>query len=154
MEDWYKIKPEDIKKIGGGSLLSSCFNNSLPVALQSTFPEHKWLLWQFKQRITPYFWNNQQNQIDFIQWLSKQLHVRELKDWYRISLEQIQRITPIGAFQSAGGFSMLSVVYPDHPWDMILFKERKAPFKSTQRAVTGIVQSIFPNLGTLLLNLA
>src|SRR5262245_53745185 len=46
MDDWYSVSSDVIAKNGGAGLLSY-YNNSIPLALQSIYPQHKWLNWKF-----------------------------------------------------------------------------------------------------------
>eukprot|EP01114_Cavostelium_apophysatum_P014947 TRINITY_DN3989_c0_g1_i1.p1 TRINITY_DN3989_c0_g1~~TRINITY_DN3989_c0_g1_i1.p1 ORF type:complete len:475 (-),score=70.21 TRINITY_DN3989_c0_g1_i1:108-1532(-) len=41
-EDWYRVRFEDIVKLGGKSLLIGCYNGSLIGALSSIYPEYTW----------------------------------------------------------------------------------------------------------------
>ena len=48
MDDWYDVTTEDICNCGGGSLMQTYYNDSTTKALKSIYPEHKWMLWRFK----------------------------------------------------------------------------------------------------------
>lgn len=49
MQDWYSINREEILKNGGGNLLQK-YKGSPSRALESTYPEHKWITWQFNHK--------------------------------------------------------------------------------------------------------
>ena len=94
MEDWYKITQEDIHKHGGAQILVDYYKNSPSKALKVIYPQHNWDLWRFKKVPHGYMKTlmddvNEQKRV--INWLSDQLRVQSLDDWYRISLAQIQR---------------------------------------------------------------
>lgn len=98
MDDWYNVTKEDIHKYGGFGLLYKYYNDSPSKALQSVYPNHKWMLWRFGRsprgfrknlRNTP---AEQQNVID---WLNKNLPIRELDDWYRVSITEIEKHVPV-----------------------------------------------------------
>lgn len=46
MEDWYSVTVEEIYQYGGRAVLNN-YHNSRLKALQSVYPEHKWLPWKF-----------------------------------------------------------------------------------------------------------
>src|SRR5438128_464072 len=47
MEDWYKLKQEQIYNNGGAGLLIHKYNDSPMTAVMDIYPEHEWLTWRF-----------------------------------------------------------------------------------------------------------
>src|SRR4051794_317800 len=90
MEDWYKVTREDIYKHGGSGLLVNHYNSSVASVLQSVYPQHKWLLWRFKQLPLGY-WESPSNQTAYLDWLRTQLEHSSLEDWYKVTEEDIRK---------------------------------------------------------------
>jgi hypothetical protein len=117
-EDWYRISANDIRANGGDRLLR-LHAGSYAKLLQSVYPEYDWMIWKFKQ--TPKgFWNVEENQKKFVNWLGKQLGVKHFDDWYRISMEDIMRVAPITLFEMypGGKMGLLAKIYPHYPWNL------------------------------------
>jgi hypothetical protein len=97
MNDWYKVsykvtlplilklKIQDLCDIGGGSLLNSKYNASPLQLLSDIYPEYNWLPWKFAVRCPRNFWESVENQRKFMDWAGKQLNVKEMSDWYKVS---------------------------------------------------------------------
>jgi len=85
----------------------------------------------------------QQKQI--IDWLGQQLSVKQVDDWYRISLQQVQRFTKIETAELI--IQMLQTVYPTHYWDTQKLMKFGKPVKASQRLLTIAVQHLFPQYG-------
>jgi hypothetical protein len=74
---------KSVRDLGGGSLLKM-YKDSLSHTLQDVYPENEWLPWKF--RVTPSsYWDDIANQKEFMTWAEKQLNIRELSDWYKVS---------------------------------------------------------------------
>lgn len=98
MDNWYSVTREDIDKHGGSGLLNAYFGNSPSRALQEIYPEHNWMPWKFlkipKGQLET-LQSDLDKKIELLDWLSGKLSIRELDDWYRISLNQIANFFPI-----------------------------------------------------------
>lgn len=95
LDDWYKVTSyvfdkfykkliclKDVIKLGGSRLLS-LYNDSISKLLSTIYPQHEWLPWKFSK--TPkYHWDSTKNQKEFMEWVSKQLNIKEMSDWYRV----------------------------------------------------------------------
>jgi hypothetical protein len=53
-------------------------------------PEYEWLPWKFV-RLQNNYWNDVNNQRKFLDWASKELKIKEMSDWYYVSI----KVTPI-----------------------------------------------------------
>jgi hypothetical protein len=87
MADWYAIKPEDFRNIGGNWLLIQYYGGYLAQALEAVIPEYDWQLWRFEhiaQEHLMQFWQDIYKQRQFFDWLGEVMTVRNLKDWYEI----------------------------------------------------------------------
>src|SRR5690606_5518646 len=91
MEDWYNTTAEEIHKNGG----SRRFYRSSPAPiLQKVYPHHQWMTWRFK--ILPKgYWQSlkkdSQETLKMMEWLAKELTIKSLDEWCRVSLQQLTR---------------------------------------------------------------
>jgi hypothetical protein len=150
-EDWYVLTRDDISKNGGGGLLQSVYQNSLSTALRSIYPQHEWLPWKFK-KVPVAFWEDKGNQNYFFSWLDKVLQIKDMDDWYRVSLEQIYKVAPLTMFIRKGFPNLLGEVYPHHKWSLDKLNHKKTPIKAAQRMLAIMIQSLFPNFSRILFN--
>lgn len=145
MEDWYTVTLDQIAQYGGQGLAKSYYNCSPSKALQSIHPEHNWMLWRFKQAPLGYWETVSADPLEqkrIIEWLSKQLNIKSLDNWYRASMRQIHKWISIETSQILA--QMLSTVYPQHQWDMSKFNRPGKSIKSSQRELVVSVQKLFP----------
>ncbi len=52
-----------------------------------------------------------------MEWLSKCLHLRQVADWYRVSMAQINSFISRSIFEAISLYDRLQEAYPDYPWD-------------------------------------
>jgi hypothetical protein len=71
--------------IGGDGLLDR-YQGSLVNILSSVYPEYEWLPWKF-EKSTQNFWESVNNQKRFMDWAAKKLNIKEMSDWYKVSLK-------------------------------------------------------------------
>jgi hypothetical protein len=74
---------KDLNKVGGSSLLHK-YNDSLSLLLSTVYPEYEWLPWKFIKSPRNY-WENVNNQRKYIEWAGKQLNIKQLSDWYKVT---------------------------------------------------------------------
>lgn len=69
MEDWYTVTKENIIEYDhrGKGFLQAC-NNSVNQLIASSYPHFPWVAWKF-HRVPQGYWNNLQNQKEFMNWL-------------------------------------------------------------------------------------
>ena len=70
--------------MGNASALINQYDGSLLKIVRSVYPEYEWLPWKFVA-CPQGFWDNIENQKVFIQWAGKQLKIKEMSDWYKVS---------------------------------------------------------------------
>jgi hypothetical protein len=129
MDDWYKITPEDILQRKGSYLLRK-YGGSPLKALQFVYPDHEWLLWRFV-RVPTGFWDKEENQRKFFEWVGRQLGFTKLDDWYQITKEIIVKYGGGGLLHDRYGGSpstAMQYIFPEHDW-----KLEKFHFKSKTR---------------------
>ena len=54
--------------------------------LSNLYPEYEWLPWKFAQ-CPQNFWENVNNQLMYVNWAGKQFQIKEMSDWYNVTLE-------------------------------------------------------------------
>jgi hypothetical protein len=147
LEDWYEITIHTIVKHGGSALLLKYYENSPAKALQSVYPHHCWHIWRFR-KVSKGFWLIRENQIHFVKWLGEKLHIREMEDWYRVSIHHIAKVAPLTGVNQIGFVKLLQIAYPNHIWD-----EKRlsmSSIKASQRFLCALLQKIFPQYGSFL----
>ena len=75
---------KDIYDLGGSHLLNSKYNGSLQLLITSVYPQHNWLPWRFVN-VPHKFWDDKNNQQKFMEWAGKQLNIKEMSDWYKVT---------------------------------------------------------------------
>ena len=117
LDDWYGVTKEDITKNGGISLMKY-YNSSPSRALRTVFPEHHWQLWRFKKTPNGY-WKKEGTHKEFFDWLQIQLGIKEMDDWYKVTLEEVHKYGGkelIQAYYSNSISTALQSIYPFHTW--------------------------------------
>jgi hypothetical protein len=96
MSDWYKLTAKVFdcvlflahmsQSFGdvGSTLLQNKYNGSLALMLSTLYPEYDWLPWKFSKSPLN-FWEDVKNQRKFMDWAGKQLRIKEMSDWYKVS---------------------------------------------------------------------
>ena len=54
--------------------------------ITNTYPNYKWLPWKFSQTSKGY-WDDTNNVKEYMNWLSEQLNIKTMEDWYNVSRE-------------------------------------------------------------------
>jgi hypothetical protein len=81
---------KDLLRVGCGSILNK-YNSSLYLLVSSIYSEYEWLPWKFTLAPINY-WNSINNHKRFIDWASKQLNIKDMSDWYKVSYRVINNI--------------------------------------------------------------
>eukprot|EP01118_Nematostelium_gracile_P009458 TRINITY_DN3194_c0_g2_i1.p1 TRINITY_DN3194_c0_g2~~TRINITY_DN3194_c0_g2_i1.p1 ORF type:complete len:313 (+),score=53.49 TRINITY_DN3194_c0_g2_i1:151-1089(+) len=117
-EDWYQVTRTDIVNHGGKEILDTTYGGLIRNALQTVFPDHKWMLWRFDGPVPKGMWDDIRFKRDFMDYLSKELHIEKMEDWYSVTAAQIRE---------KGGAGLLRLRYEDSPSKMItsIFKEHQ-----------------------------
>jgi hypothetical protein len=141
MDDWYQITRKDIEQNGGNNLLYS-FKNSPRILLTSIYPNHTWISWKFRNSHLL-----EDERMDFVEWLGKELKIRDLDDWYRVSISQVNKFVWI--LRQNPLHELLPQVYPQYQWNIA--KLQTKAFRASQRVLVVQLEKIFPNSGILYL---
>ena len=78
-------------KLGGNHL---CRKSSYIDILQQVYPDYNWLPWQF-DKSPRNFWNDPKNTRKYMDWISTQLNVKDMDDWYKVSYKACSKNSTI-----------------------------------------------------------
>jgi hypothetical protein len=79
------------------------------------------LPWKFLKTPKNY-WGDDNNKKKYLYWLGKQLGIKELNDWYKVTPKDIKEHggqTLVYVYSSLP--NLLSIAYPDHNWEKYKF---------------------------------
>jgi len=118
MDDWYGVTSFDFKKNGGSALVCGIYGSPFRL-LQEVYPEHQWKVWKFNQ-VPNGTWNHlqQSQRIELVKSLAKELSIKNLTDWYRVSNKHLSQFVSLGLFSKYPLDSLLPEAYPDYNWDI------------------------------------
>lgn len=74
---------KDFRNNNGSSLLEH-YGYSHIKAIMSLYPDYHWLPWKFSS-LPKGFWEDQENVKNYIKWLEKELNIKNMEDWYKIT---------------------------------------------------------------------
>jgi len=160
-DDWYNVKISELKVRGHASGLLKAYNGSLAKALRALYPEHNWQEWRFR-KVPQHFWDNKQNILRYMKWVSDEIGVVSMRDWYSLSNKQFIHLGGSRLLMKYGGLiPLLSHLFP-HCSNASQFyplqKMRSSHMKNSlplagkaQRHLWNIVQRLFP-MDSVLLN--
>ena len=133
--DWLDVTCNDIILNDGNGILKY-YNNSLIKSISKIYPEIDW-----KKLENEYGDKYLQKRIEEFE---KKLYIKNLDDWYRISLDQIKEIGGEYLRRKYNGiYNLLQKVYPDYKWIKSKFSSGRTK-KSSQRWLKVSISSIFP----------
>lgn len=89
LDDWYMIPIQEIRRLTNLDIVSNV--NALTDCLIHSYPEHKWIPWNFHGSQYKTLNIDQEKQI--LEWISERLFIKSLSDWYRVSLEHMRRVS-------------------------------------------------------------
>lgn len=106
-------------------------------ALANLYPNIEWKPWLFTS-VPAGYWDDPQNQNNFIQWLSMELKIKNMSDWYAVKVflfiaffekkrETICSKGGLGFLRKMGNSipTMLQKVFPEYNWQPWLFESSK-----------------------------
>ena len=80
------MKIKELIDIGGKRLVD--ISPSLFDLFSTVYPEYEWLPWQFTTRN---YWESVENQRKFMDWAGNKLQIKEMSDWYNVSIQVYKR---------------------------------------------------------------
>ena len=57
--------------------------------LQAIYPEYDWLPWRFPS-VPKQYWENKSNHKKLAEWLARELNIKEMDDWYKVTTKVLQ----------------------------------------------------------------
>src|SRR5690606_11755208 len=97
-------------------------SNGILELIQSAYPQTDWQPWIFES--TSWHWELLENQKDCVDWLSQQIGICCMDDWYKIKTDDIIRLKCNGLIMEyyEGWISdLLCTTYPHHQWHPWIF---------------------------------
>eukprot|EP00026_Physarum_polycephalum_P004311 Phypoly_transcript_04329.p1 GENE.Phypoly_transcript_04329~~Phypoly_transcript_04329.p1 ORF type:complete len:614 (+),score=69.49 Phypoly_transcript_04329:131-1972(+) len=126
LDDWYKIKKSDFTGASGKSFLAH-FENSPTDAIVSIYGgKHLFHPWKFSSVPTE-FWQDGNNQRQYVEWLGKSLGYSSMQDWYKAGVDDFLKNGGRGLLQCYNNSiqNCLEFVFPEHDW--LSWKFQKLP---------------------------
>ena len=120
--DWYKFKCKDLQDYNGISLMK--YYKNIYELLKSIYPTYDWLFFKFSMLN---LWDEYEYQIEYIEWLGKQLGFSKLSDWYNINGQVFKKNYGSGLIikYNDSPYQLLSSVYPEYEW--LFWKFTRSP---------------------------
>jgi very-short-patch-repair endonuclease len=124
IEDFYNIKCEDIRNLGGHGLLNrfSGIYNLLNYVYEE---KYTFLPWKFNQ-VPSGFWEKNENHKLYMKWLFKELNYTTVEDKYKLSnkdFEDNYGISLLAGYYNSSPSLILSTLYPEVKWIPWKFKQ-------------------------------
>eukprot|EP01114_Cavostelium_apophysatum_P005030 TRINITY_DN1558_c0_g1_i1.p1 TRINITY_DN1558_c0_g1~~TRINITY_DN1558_c0_g1_i1.p1 ORF type:complete len:545 (+),score=133.12 TRINITY_DN1558_c0_g1_i1:262-1896(+) len=138
-EDWYGVTQQQLQQHGGSSILSY-YHNSPMKAITTIYPEHPWQLWRFN-KVPKLFWEDEKILRQAIEYLAKELNIKEPVDWYNVTGAQIEALHCRSLVEKHGLINVLERLYPDQQWE----HHRKVSSSKTQLKLFHTVVELFPS---------
>ncbi len=118
LDDLYGLRKEDIRKHGGGGMLHY-YNNSPSQAIMSVYSNVEWQMWRF-ERVPVFYWHSLVHQRQLFDWLSIQMKINRIEDWYSINTEEALRYESVSSlvhhYYGNSLILALQSVYPEYQW--------------------------------------
>lgn len=122
-EDYYQLTLNKIDAKAGRGLMRFVYNGSIYKAMMDVYPDHKWLIWKFEQKLPVGFWETHSHQVQYMDWLGDQLGIKTKEDWYDKKWEQLtshgNRL--LDKYNNSPSV-LLKAVYPEHDWQIEKFR--------------------------------
>src|SRR5438128_2224085 len=80
------------------------------VSQQKLYPQHKWNSVQFST-IPRGYWNDEDNQRNYLDKIGRELGVKEMDDWYNVSVDEVKRKASFISYYDSL-FDALQKLYP------------------------------------------
>src|SRR6185437_14203633 len=80
LKQWYSVTVRSVRECGGMGFLDF-FKDSMHAALVEAHPEFPWKPWLF-ERVPLSFWSRRENELAFLEWLEKELGIKDKEQWY------------------------------------------------------------------------
>jgi len=126
-EHFFSIKKQDfLSSSGGVALLIPYFSNDLRQCIRTLYPEIDWHPLKYFN-LPASFWKKEENRKEYIDWLGRNLEVKEMSGWYNVTLSNtvLSSYSPTTTiFLKHYDNSLVKAIvtlYPSHDWLPWLF---------------------------------
>lgn len=123
-DDWFSITVDNVRKLGGMSVLNPYYNGSLYLTLKSVYPEFEWNPLLFSG--VPHSHAQQHKHQKFREYfdrIGESLHVQKQEDWYQCKLRGVRSMASSIIDEYNGSlFTALCNIYPEYEWNPMNFK--------------------------------
>ena len=90
--------------------------------ITSIFPNHEWLLWRFANSPDG-FWDDIKNQRKFMEYVGKQLKIKDFSDFYQVNRQTIIGYGGSGILRKYSSLiELFQTIFPEFSWDKFKFK--------------------------------
>lgn len=137
-EDWKRASWRDIIAAGGAGVLSKY--TSIQVALEDVYGG-EWLAHECRGRVPRHFWETEANVRSFLDYVKRELRIRNEDDWYRVSVQQLSCLNGAGLLARMPLRDALEQAY-GMEWDASKLLEGMRK-RSSQRLLVGHMNDIF-----------
>lgn len=118
--DWGRVTQQQVINHKGGSLLA-LYQFSLFNALQNVYNEIKWERewFEYLPKYPDSYWDSTENQRNFLDSIASEYHIRQSRDWKRVSKTVIKNKGGQGLLSRYNNslLDALKAVYPRDQWD-------------------------------------
>ena len=149
MDAWYGITQKQLHENGGVTLLNK-YGGSPSKLVMAVYDNHQWNESRFRLTGSKLrnHWENKDNRMAAIWNLGRKLKIKDMNDWYRISLSQMKEIEgSSGLLEKYPLEKLLPEAYPDHQWDIGTLQGKGKFVTASQRWLKAKVEELFPQSG-------
>lgn len=118
MDDWYKVKGEDVARFGLGPL--GLYRRSLSLALEDVYSNHNWRPWRFTEGGTnrKRLWKDPKMRLEFLESVRNDLGYESLEGFYKLTPQTVRALGGgLLLLQSNNSIlKLLQSVYSHHTW--------------------------------------
>lgn len=82
LDDWYSVKKSDLEGTKFISVLHKQFRGSVPLAVTTMYPNHKWEMWRFAT-VPRGWWSEPKNIREFFDAKAVELQIEDYEQWYQ-----------------------------------------------------------------------
>jgi len=122
-DDWYKLKPADLKKYKGFALYVDYYNQNRIALLSELYPDYYWLPWSFHS-MPMNTWNDIKNRRDFFDWIFIQEKFKTMEDWYTMKGKEFLKYPGgymINNLYKGSPRKAIKDIYPEFDWKDWMF---------------------------------
>ena len=139
MEDWYRVTPASIARLGGTRLVL-IYNRSMYKLLKTIFSDYEWLPWRFA-RLPKEALAEPQIASKVLSTIQQSIGFSDSAGWYRVSKDNLKKLKVLKLIECFGGLrAALQANRPDLDldWEKVRGRLRLRPCDAPRRPVRGL----------------